>query len=406
MAREVKRLTARTVATATKPGRHADGNGLYLVVDTSGAKRWLFMFRWEGKLKEMGLGGLTSVSLAEAREQADNARKVLASGRNPIEERRLAGAAQASRQTFGRFADDLVAELTKGFRNEKHKWQWSQTLNDYAASLRTKYVDEITTDDVLKVLKPIWTTKQETASRLRGRLERILDAARARGLRKGENPARWRGHLDHLLSRRQKLARGHHAAMPFQQVPAFVAALQEREAVAALALEFLILCASRTGEVIGAKWAEIDLDKGVWTVPGARMKAGREHRVPLTERALEILAKVAVSRGESDYVFPGRRPKAPLSNMAMDMLLRRMKRTETVHGFRSSFRDWAGETTSFPRDLAEHALAHNVGDEVERAYRRGDALDRRRQLMEAWASYLAGTSETSNIVQLNWAEAS
>jgi integrase len=222
----------------------------------------------------------------------------------------------------------------------------------------------------------------------------------------GENPARWRGHLDHLLSRRQKLARGHHAATSFPQVPAFVAALREREAVAALALEFLILCAARTGEVIGATWAEIDLDKGVWTVPGTRMKAGREHRVPLTERALEILAKAAVSRGEGDYVFPGRRPKAPLSNMALDMLLRRMKRTETVHGFRSSFRDWAGETTSFPRDLAEHALAHNVGDEVERAYRRGDALDRRRQLMEAWASFLADTSETSNIVQLNRAEAS
>jgi integrase len=259
----------------------------------------------------MGLGGLASVSLADARAKAQDARKALASGPNPIEEKRKAQAASAGRVTFGEFADDLVAELSEGFRNEKHKWQWSQTLNDYAAALRPKHLDEITTADVLGVLQPIWNTKQETASRLRGRIERVLDAAKAKGLRSGENPARWRGHLDHLLSRRQKLARGHHPAVPFHQVPAFVVSLRERDAVAARALEFLILCASRTGEVIGAKWPEIDLDKAVWTIPAQRMKAGREHRVPLTGRALEILTQVEKLKSEGEYVFPGRRPKAP-----------------------------------------------------------------------------------------------
>lgn len=286
MARSVNKLSARTVATIGKAGRHSDGNGLYLVVDPSGAKRWLFLFRWGGKLKEMGLGGLAGVSLSDVREKAAEARKVLASGRNPIDARREAEAARAERMTFGRFADDLVAELSKGFRNEKHKWQWSQMLNDHAAALRPKMVDEITTDDMLEVLKPLWSTKQETASRLRGRIERVLDGAKAKGLRTGENPARWRGHLDHLLPKRQKLARGHHAAVPFGEVPVFVAALREREAVAALALEFLILNASRTGEVIGATWPEIDIKAAVWTVPAHRMKAGKEHRVPLSTRAL------------------------------------------------------------------------------------------------------------------------
>jgi integrase len=371
-------------------------------VDPSGARRWLFLFRWHGKLKEMGLGGAgkDGVSLVDARTKTEEARKVLSSRRNPIEERRKAQAASAGRVTFGRFADDLVAEITKGFKNEKHIWQWSQTLNDYAAPLRPKYVDEITTDDVLAVLRPLWTTKHETATRLRGRIERVLNAAKAKGLRTGENPAQWRGHLDHLLPRRQKLTRGHHAAVPFGEVPGFVASLRERDAVPALALEFLILCASRTGEVIGAKWSEIDTDKSVWTIPGERMKAGREHRVPLSARALEILARAETMRGDPDYVFPGRRPKAPLSNMAMEMLLRRMGREETVHGFRSSFRDWAGEMTTYPREIAEQALAHTVGDEVERAYRRGDALERRRELMKAWAAYVGGQGGGSNVITL------
>ena len=398
MARAVKRLTARAVVTINKPGRHADGDGLYLVVDPSGARRWLFMFRRDGKLREMGLGGVSGVSLMEARDAAEAARKVIRSGLNPIEERRRVGP-HSEVVTFGAFADQLVPELAKGFRNAKHVAQWTSTLQTYAAPLRTKPIAEIGTDDVLSVLQPIWTTKAETASRVRGRIERVLDAARARGLRTGENPARWRGHLDHLLPKRQRLVRGHHIALPFPDMPAFGVRLREREAVAALALEFLILNASRTGEVIGARWVEIDREANVWTIPASRMKAGKEHRVPLTARALEILDEAEKLKVPDGFVFPGSRPARPLSNMAMDMLLRRLKIDVTVHGFRSSFRDWAGEMTAFPRELAETALAHAVGDATERAYRRGDALEKRRKMMEAWTAYVgSGQGENSNNV--------
>lgn len=387
MARAVKRLSARTVATATKPGRHNDGDGLYLLVDPSGAKRWLFLFRWQGKLKEMGLGGLSSVSLAEARERAGEARQVLKSGHNPIEQRRVVKTAAEAAVTFGAFADAIVADLTHGFRNDKHKAQWVSTLNTYAAALRPKAIEAIGTEEVLGVLTPMWRTKNETASRLRGRIERILDAAKAKGLRTGENPARWRGHLDKLLPARRKLARGHHAAMPFEDVPAFIADLREREAVAALALEFCILNASRSGEVLGARWSEINRKAKTWIISAERMKAGQEHRVPLTERALEILDRVEAIRS-SEYVFPGQKRERPLSVMALEMVLRRMKVPFTVHGFRSSFRDWAGERTAFPRDVAEMALAHTVGDMTERAYRRGDALEKRRKLMETWSAFV------------------
>lgn len=388
MARAVKKLSARTVATLTKPGRHSDGDGLYLVVDASGARRWLFMFRWQGKLKEMGLGGVSAVTLADARDKAAEARRLLDTGTNPIEARK---AAPAAIPTFGEFADDLVKEIGPGFRNAKHLWQWWHTLKTYAAPIRALPVNAVSTEHVLGVLKPIWSTKQETASRLRGRIERVLDAAKAKGqiASPWENPARWRGHLDKLLPRRKKLQRGHHPAMPYQDVPGFIAELRQREAVSALALEFLIVCASRTGEVIGAKWPEIDRKTKIWTVPPERMKAGNEHRVPLTERALAILDEAEKVK-TSDFIFPGLRAGRPLSNMAMATLLNdRMKRADfTVHGFRSSFRDWAGETTSFAREVTEAALAHSVGDEVERAYRRGDALEKRRKLMDAWARYI------------------
>lgn len=386
MARAVKRLSARTVATGSKPGRHADGDGLYLVVDASGAKRWLFLFRWQGKLKEMGLGGLSTVSLADARDRAGEARRVLKSGQNPIEQRRLARAEPEAAVTFGAFADQVVADLSHGFRNEKHKAQWTSTLASYAASLRPMPVDAIATTEVLAVLTPIWRSKAETASRLRGRIERILDAAKAKGLRTGENPARWRGHLDKLLPARHRLTRGHHAALSFPEVPAFVAELRKREAVAAMALEFCILNASRSGEVLGARWDEIDRETRIWTIAPARMKAGREHRVPLTERALAILDRAETIRS-SEYVFPGQKRGRPLSMMAMEMQLRRMKVPVTVHGFRSSFRDWAGECTNVPREIAEMALAHVVGDATERAYRRGDALEKRRTLLEEWSQF-------------------
>ena len=293
--------------------------------------------------------------------------------------------------------------LAHGFRNEKHRAQWAMTLTTYAAPLRSMKLDDIATADVLAVLQPLWQTKAETASRLRGRIERVLDAAKAKGLRSGENPARWRGHLDALLPARHRLTRGHHAAMPYDDVPAFIGRLRASESVSALALEFAILTASRTGEVLGARWDEIDLDAKLWTVPAARMKAGREHRVPLTARALAILQTVEKVR-TGEHVFPGQRRGKPLSVMALAMVLRRLKlENVTVHGFRSAFRDWCGEATAFPRDVAEAALAHTVGDMTERAYRRGDALEKRRKLMAAWAAFIEPKA-ASNVVTFQQAQ--
>lgn len=390
MARAIHKLSARKVETVSKHGRHGDGNGLYLYVDQNGAKRWLFLFRWEGKLKEMGLGSTSRVSLAVARARAAEARTLLSNKQNPILHRRLGNERQKAIPTFGAFVDELLPEICQEFRNAKHQAQWSSTLKAYAGPLNDVSVDAITTDLVLKALSPIWHSKSETASRVRGRIERILDAAKARGVIASpwENPARWRGHLSNLLPRRRKLSRGHHAAMPYQDVPAFLCELRQRKSTAARALELTIYCASRSGEVLGATWPEFDLDTGVWTIPAHRMKATRQHRVPLSPPALE-LANAMWSARTGDFVFPGQKPQRPLSNMAMEMQLRRMKLDHfTVHGFRSSFRDWAGETTQFPREIAEAALAHVVGDETERAYRRGDALARRRELMNAWGEFL------------------
>ena len=376
------KLTARKVETA-KPGKYSDGGNLYLIVSETGARKWVLRFTWRGRAKEMGLGSAASVPLADAREKAASARRKIAQGLNPIDERKRDGGIP----TFGEMADDVREALSAGFRNEKHKAQWKSTLETYAAPLRAKPVDTIATDDVLAVLKPIWTTKAETASRVRGRIEKVLDAAKAKGFRDGENPARWRGHLDHLLPRPSKLARGHHAAMPYEEVAAFVAKLREREATSALALELCILTAARSGEILGMRWSEIDLDKKIWTVPADRMKAGREHRVPLSPRAVAILRQLEKLK-TGEFVFPGQARNKPLSNMAMEMVLRRMKIEDaTVHGFRSSFRDWAGNVSSFPREVIETALAHVIGDKAEQAYRRSDALEKRRKLMEAWAAY-------------------
>ncbi|HEV2555261.1 MAG TPA: integrase arm-type DNA-binding domain-containing protein [Bosea sp. (in: a-proteobacteria)] len=406
MAREVNRLSARAVTTLTKPGRHADGNGLYLVIDKSGARRWLFLFRWQGKLKEMGLGGLSVVGLADARAKASEARRSLDAGENPIEARRKAEAAREAVQTFGAFVDALLPTITKTFRNAKHRAQWKSTLDTHAAKLRPMRLDAIETTDVLATLKPIWQAKPETASRLRGRIEHVLAAATAEGLRTGDNPARWRNHLDKLLPKRGKLTRGHHAAMPYTAVPAFIADLREREAIAARALEFAILCASRSGEVLGARWSEVDLAEKVWTIPAERMKNGKPHRVPLTTRALAILADMKEGK-RGEHVFPGAKAKRPLSSHALLMLMRRTTAKEfTPHGFRSSFRDWAGETTNFPRDVVEMALAHTVGDATERAYRRGDALEKRRKLLEAWARFVSTVKADAKVIKLRPAQAS
>lgn len=393
----LNKLSARRVASAIQPGRYGDGGGLYLVVAPDGSRKWVFRFVWNGNQRDMGLGALRDVSLAEARSAAAVARDHVRCGRDPILERARARVAASGVPTFGEMADQLIASIEAGFRNEKHRYQWRQTLAEYAKPLRPKPVDTITTEDVLECLTPIWQTKTETAARLRGRIERVLDAAKAKGYRTGENPARWRGHLNSLLPKRQRLTRGHHAALPFSGVPEFLARVRETGGIGARALEFLILTAMRTGEVIGARWDEIDLSGKVWTVPASRMKAAREHRVPLTERAIEILNHMAVVR-TGDFVFPGFRHDRPLSNMAMRMVARRAGITQTVHGFRSAFRDWAGERTNFPREVAEAALAHVVGDATERAYRRGDALEKRRELMDAWAFFCE--PKPANVVPL------
>jgi integrase len=392
MAREINRLNARAVATIIAHGRHADGGGLYLSISPNGGRRWVFLYRWHGKPTEIGLGSARDVTLARARELARQARANLAEGGNPK------GARKPSEgSTFGECADRLIEAMRPSWRNEKHAAQWEMTLRDYAAPLRHLPVDKVSTDDVLSVLKPLWNSKPETASRLRGRIERVLDAAKAKGLRTGENPARWRGHLDQLLPGRQRLTRGHYAAMPYADVPAFISDLQSRQATAALALEFTVLTAARSGEVLGARWTEFDLDAGVWTVPAARMKAGREHRVPLSPRALKITARAQESK-TSEFVFPGEKPGRPLSVMALEMVLRRMKIEDaTVHGFRSSFRDWAAERTSFPNEVCEAALAHVIENKAEAAYRRGDLFEKRRKLMDAWAAYCTAPS-TAKIV--------
>lgn len=386
--RMLKKMSARTVAALmrkeAKPGRHGDGGGLYLSVGPGGARRWVFLFRWRGKLKEMGLGSARDVPLARAREKAEDARAKVADGVNPITARRAAAAIPE----FGVFAAEVVESLAPQWRNPKHREQWKSTLQNDAAALAHIRIDLVETEDVLGVLTPIWSEKPETASRLRGRIERVLDAAKAKGYRDGENPARWKGHLANLLPARQKLTRGHHPAMPYTEMPEFFAELRKREGISTRALEFLILTAARSGEVRGARWSEFDLRKQIWTVPAERMKAGKAHRVPLTAEAIAIVSRLKpLSNGVHDgIVFPGMKGK-PLSDMSLSAVLRRMKipaSKASVHGFRSSFRDWAGEASTFPRELAEAALAHTVGDAVERAYRRGDALEKRRRMMEAW----------------------
>lgn len=395
----LNKLSARKIATTTKPGRYVDGGGLHLVI-TPTSRKWVFRFNWQGKQRDMGLGALRDVPLSEARELAGKAREHLRASRDPITERDGLKRAALAVPTFGEMADSLIESIGHGFRNSKHCAQWRMTLTKYAAPLRKKRVDEITTTDVLEVLQPIWAAKSETAARLRGRIERVLDAARAKGYRSGENPARWRGHLDAILPKPSKLTRGHHAAMAFDDIPQFIERLRKTQGLGALALEFLILTAARSGEVFAAKRSEFDLKTKVWTVPGLRMKSGREHRVPLSERASEIIRDIS-DKHSGEFIFPGLRPGTHLSSMTLAMVLRRMDLDCTVHGFRSTFRDWAGERTSFPREIAEAALAHVVGDATERAYRRGDALEKRRELMKEWAAFCE--PKASNVVSMAWA---
>ncbi len=391
----IQKLTDRKIQSLKEPGKYSDGGGLYLVVTKTGTKNWLFMYRMGDKRREMGLGSAEArqVGLQAARDAAEKARALVRKGIDPINRRSAQRDAQKTLLTFGDAADRYIEAKSAEWRNDKHLAQWKMTMQVYAKKLRPLPVRDIATEHVLEALRPIWTAKPETASRVRNRIELILDAAKASGDREGENPARWRGHLDKLLPKRQKLSRGHHAAMPYGDVPAFVAALREADTISARALEFLILTAARSGEVFGAKWPEIDMDAKIWTVPAERMKAGKEHRVPLCDRAIAILkASWTIRDADDGFVFTGKGRKDAerkgLSNMAMDMQMRRLGYEQyTVHGFRSAFRDWCYERTNFQTELAEQALAHTLSNKVEAAYRRADALERRRELMNAWGAH-------------------
>jgi len=396
LAQTIGKRTALKVARDLSPGMYADGAGLYLQVTRAGAKSWIYRFSLAGKAREMGLGSLSAVSLSEARIKAGECRRLREEGVDPIEARkarRLQAALDAAKTlTFKEAAASYIASHRMGWRNAKHATQWENTLATYAEPvIGALSIQAIDTALVLKVLERIWKAKPETATRVRGRIEAILDWAKVRGLRQGENPARWRGHLDHLLPGRSKVRRvKHHAALPYAELPDFILQLRAHQGVAARALEFTILTAARTGDTMGAVWDEFDASDKLWIVPAERIKAGKEHRVPLSDRALAILgdAEKIARTPSGDYVFPGGKVGKPLSNMAMVEVLRRMGRGDiTVHGFRSTFRDWAAERTNFPSEVVEMALAHAVGNKVEAAYRRGDLFEKRRRLMTEWATY-------------------
>lgn len=409
MGRERNKLSALKVAKATSPRYLSDGGGLYLQINPRAripddarspaslvTKCWIFRYTSRIKAKkkpDIGLGPYPDVSLEEARIKATALRAMIREGRDPKTEkasRRAAQKAEAAKAlTFDEAAVRCIADKRAGWKNAKHADQWTNTLATYVSPLIGSLpVADIDLALVRKVLDPIWTTKNETASRVRQRMESVLAWATVSGYRKGENPARWRGHLDHLLPKPSKVQKSeHHAALPYSKTPKFMAELRAQSGTGALALEFTILTAARTTEVIAARWEEVDFEKKLWTVPAERMKAGKEHVVPLSRRAVKLLKELQEIK-TGPFVFPGGKVEAPLSNMAMNATLKRMNRTDiTVHGFRSTFRDWAGEQTTFPRELIEHALAHQLKDKAEAAYARSTMPEKRRKLMEAWAEY-------------------
>ena len=399
MARLTKKLTAVGVKTLTKTGYHSDGDGLYLQVSASGAKSWIFRYRFDGKAREMGLGSLNALTLAEARERAKACRVNLLDDIDPITARTTAVGERRTKekQTFTTVAEQYFAAKKIEFANPKHAAQWISTLRTYAYPvIGEKPIGAINLATVTDVLAPIWETKNETASRLRGRMEAVLAYAKTLGLRSGDNPATWTNNLDKIFpapARVQKLTAKNMPALPYREIGAFMQELRQQQGIAAKALEFTILTAARSGETFGATWAEFDMDAGLWIIPANRMKAGKEHRVPLTPQVMAILHEMEVMRSsDTDFVFQGKRTGGPnpsgLSNMAMSAVLKRMGRKGIVpHGFRSTFRDWAAETTDTPHQVCEMALAHAIGNDVEAAYRRGDLLIKRQKLMQAWADY-------------------
>jgi len=400
--RTLNRLSPRRIDTVRKQGRYADGGGLYLQVSPQGTKSWLFRFTQSGKARQMGLGAINTISLPEARDAAMKCRKLLHEGIDPIEARKRERTSKrlhdVSAKTFKECAEAYINSHKDGWRNAKHAAQWTSTLETYAfPTIGYLPVQDIDVSLIMNVLEPIWQVKTETASRVRGRIEAILDWATVANYRKGENPARWKGRLAIMLPAKSTVAKvKHHEALPYDEVGGFMELLDKREGVSARGLEFQILTAARTGEVMMSTWAEIDLGKAIWTIPADRMKGGKEHRVPLSERAVTLMRGMQ-DAAVSEFVFPGAQANRPLSNMAFLQLLKRMERVGlTAHGFRSTFRDWAAERTNYSNEVAEMALAHAVGDKVEAAYRRGDLFDKRRQMMDAWADYCGAVHEDSD----------
>ncbi|MBR1286636.1 integrase arm-type DNA-binding domain-containing protein [Bradyrhizobium sp. AUGA SZCCT0177] len=390
-------LTTRQVAKLTEPGRYGDGKGLYLQVTPTGARSWLLRYERGGRERAMGLGPVSDFTLDEARERARKARQLLTDGIDPLDARKDERVRQTSENALAAAANVTFRECVEQYykfhsrkwNNAKHAAQFLSTMKMYTYPALGKLpVAAIDKALVLKAIEPIWYSKTETASRVRGRIEAVLDFAKTRGYRSGENPAAWDGNLIHALPARNTIAKvEHHAALPFTELPEFMVQLAARDGIGARALEFTILNAARTGEVIAARWPEMDLDAKLWSIPAGRMKAKKEHRVPLTSRALEILETLP---RKGDFVFPGGREGIPISNMAMAEVLKRMGRLDiTVHGFRSTFRDWAAERTSYPNHVVEMALAHVIGNKVEAAYRRGDLFAKRARLMADWARYCA-----------------
>jgi integrase len=415
-----QKLSAKAVEKLRRAGRYADGQNLYLSVVRSGpggrsiSRSWVFRYvsprfdaegrRIPGVPREMGIGSLRDVSLKEARRKAGDARKLLDDNIDPLEHKRAQQRAEALRQargiTFAQACRQYIAANEPTWRNAKHRYQWEQTLGEaYCGAIRAQPIADVDTAALLRVLQPIWHTKHETATRLRARVERVLDWAITHGLRDGPNPAKWKGHLQHSLPMRKKRDRvKHYESMPYQQVPAFMDALRAQPGVAPRALELAILCATRTGETLKARPEEFDLDKALWTVPAAHTKSGRQFRIPLSPRAVEIV-KAQIDQG-GECIFPSTRRRRPLSNMALLMLLRRMGQSVTTHGFRSSFRIWLSERTAYPRELCEMSLAHTVGDATEAAYQRSDLFEKRRRLMNEWTRYCEQPAKAGKLIKI------
>jgi integrase len=406
MARTLNRLSAFKVEKAKRPGLYADGGGLYLRVAEGGSKQWIYRYVTNGRARDMGIGPVRVFTLAEARERAREASKLRYEGLDPIAhkhaQKAAAAVAAAGAMTFRRCAEGFIKDNERGWTNAKHRRDWHASLAMYVYPVIGNLpVASIDTPLVLKVIKPLWERVPETASRVRGRIENVLGWATVHHYRSGDNPARWSGHLQHALPARSEIAKvEHHAALPYVEVPAFMATLKQKTSVSARCLDFIVLTAARRSEATEATWDEIDLDARTWTIPGSRIKAGKEHKVPLSSAAIAVITAMAAIR-QSDYVFPSDVPGRPVHGASVAGIAKRLASADiTLHGFRSSFRDWAAERTSFPHEVAEMALAHAIPSAVEKAYRRGDLFEKRRRLMEAWADYCIKPTSTSKVISI------